>query len=152
MVWGDPKNCEEKIQTDGRFEFGSKQFEHFASYNHIDMLIRSHEEVPMGFTSFFGNRLFTIFSSGGKKNPQTCYPSVEPAFAVIHNRDYIIENSFLYHIRSGGMDTFANLFSNYAFTDRQIEDFNLNEEFVCEETTRHEIKTKLKIIRSSFAE
>ena len=74
MVWGDPKDCDRKIQVEGRFEFGRLQFDHFAQRNHIDMLFRSHEEATQGYRSFFDNRVFTIFSTGGVENDQNRLP------------------------------------------------------------------------------
>jgi hypothetical protein len=39
----------------------------------LDALIRSHEPENKGYKSFFGGRLHTIFSTGGKGNPDTAY-------------------------------------------------------------------------------
>ena len=102
MIWGDPKDYDEKMQVEGRFEFGRKQFERFYVRNHIDLIMRSHEEASLGYKSFFNNRVFTIFSTGGDKNPQAGYPEAEPAFAIISGSDLTIENSFLYQCLEGG--------------------------------------------------
>ena len=88
MIWGDPKDYDEKMQVEGRFEFGRKQFERFYVHNRIDLILRSHEEASLGYKSFFNNRVFTIFSTGGDKNPQTGYPETEPAFAIIRREAF----------------------------------------------------------------
>ena len=152
MVWGDPKEVEEKIQCDGRFEFGSKQFDQFVLQNHIDLMIRSHEEVPIGYKAFFGKRLYTLFSTGGEKNPQTGYPNVEPAFAVVQNQNCYFENSYIYQKNIDGKRFFANLFSNIAYTEAQIENCKLNEEFLCDEVTWGKVKSIMKEVRSGFSD
>ena len=49
MIWGDPSNDLEKYQVNGRFEFGSKQYEAYAQKNKLGRVYRSHEPVDDGF-------------------------------------------------------------------------------------------------------
>lgn len=151
MIWGDPKEVDEKIQIDGRFEFGINQFNHFASRNHIDLLIRSHEEVTYGFKAFFKNRLFTLFSTGGKGNKQTCYPSVEPALAVVNNKGYFFENCYVYKSIDGNKEQFVNVFSKIKYTERQVANYQLNDEFICQKEKRKDIESVMESVLSGFA-
>ena len=85
MIWADPRPDRLKLQGGGsRFEFGYEQFEQFAVANKIDRIFRSHEPVQNGVESFYNNRLYTIFSNGGTRNPLTGYPEVEnPVVAIM---------------------------------------------------------------------
>ena len=85
MIWADPRVEKSKLQGGGsRFEFGRDQFEHFVTANKIDRIFRSHEPVENGVQSFYENRLYTVFSNGGVKNPMTGYPGVEnPVVAIM---------------------------------------------------------------------
>lgn len=150
MIWGDPKDYDEKMQVEGRFEFGRKQFERFYSRNRIDLILRSHEEASLGYKSFFNNRVFTIFSTGGDKNPQTGYPEAEPAFAIINEGDLTIENSFLYQCLEGGNRWAVNLFSYQKYYGREAAGFQLSEEFVCDAEEREKQKKAFKAIRGAF--
>ena len=99
MIWGDPSNDEEKYQVAGRFQFGSKQFEAYVKKNNLSRVFRSHEPVDYGFKSFYDNRLFTIFSTGGNLNDQAGYADVQPAFAIVNAEgNYEIENSYIYRV------------------------------------------------------
>lgn len=150
MIWGDPKDYDEKMQVEGRFEFGRKQFERFYVRNHIDLIMRSHEEASLGYKSFFNNRVFTIFSTGGDKNPQTGYPEAEPAFAIISGSDLTIENSFLYQCLEGGNRWAVNLFSHQKYYGREAAGFQLSEEFVCNAEEREKQKKAFTAIRGAF--
>lgn len=150
MIWGDPKNCDRKIQMEGRFEFGRLQFDHFAQRNHINLLFRSHEEAPCGHQSFFDNRVFTIFSTGGSENDQTGYPTVEPAFAVIQNERFVIENSYIYRLRKDGKQIVLNLFNKQIYTDKQQEGLKLGEEFECNQEQCDFIRSVFKHIKASY--
>ena len=150
MIWGDPKDYDGKMQVEGRFEFGRKQFERFYVRNHIDLILRSHEEDSLGYKPFFNNRVFTIFSTGGDKNLQTGYSEAEPAFAIINGSDLTIENSFLYQCLEGGNRWAVNLFSNQKYYGREAAGFKLSEEFVCNAEDREKLKESFKTIRSAF--
>lgn len=142
MIWGDPSNDLEKYQVNGRFEFGSKQFDAYAKKNKLNRVYRSHEPVDDGYESFFDERVCTIFSTGGAMNEQTGYPEVEPAFAVIDTDGHCsIENSYLYHVTiEDGIDVFCNLYSGRLMKHREIKQYSLNPEFYCtgEESMRME--------------
>ena len=151
MIWGDPREVEEKIQIEGRFEFGAKQFDRFVSRNHIDLMIRSHEEVTYGFKAFFKNRLYTLFSTGGMGNQQTCYTSVEPALAVVNNKNFFFENSYVYQSVDGIKKQYVNIFSKIEYTEKQVANYQLNDEFICQKEKRKDIVGVMEIILSGFA-
>lgn len=153
MIWGDPSKYEEKIQVDGRFEFGSKQFDRWMSRNHIDLLLRSHEEARFGYEPMFGKRLYTLFSTGGEQNPQTGYPNVEPAMGIIRNDSLDIENSFLYKIRKseGGL-MYVNLLTKQKYTEKQIEHYKMGDEFVCTKQQCSPIREILKMFCADNAQ
>lgn len=133
MIWGDPSSDEEKYQVAGRFQFGSKQFEAYAKKNKLSRIFRSHEPVEYGFKSFFDNRLFTIFSTGGSLNDQAGYADVQPAFAVV-NADgaYKIENSYIYLLSiCGAIDLIADISTEELMGFKAFSKFALNEEFSC---------------------
>lgn len=150
MIWGDPKDYDEKMQVEGRFEFGRKQFERFYAHNHIDLILRSHEEAPLGHKAFFGDRLYTIFSTGGSDNPQTGYPEAEPAFAVIQGDSLKIENSFLYQCLDGGNRWAVNLFSHQKYYGRDAGCYQLSEEFMCDAEKKEQLIKAFKDIKSVF--
>ena len=150
MIWGDPSEYDEKIQTEGRFEFGSKQFERFTKLNHIGLLFRSHEEAAKGYKSFYENRLYTIFSTGNHDNFQTGYPSVEPAFAVIQGNQVFIENSYVYKILIEGTINVVNLFNKQKYSDKQYEYLKLNDEFMCNEEKGKLIREVFKDVQAAF--
>ncbi len=151
MIWGDPSPYNEKIQVDGRFEFGRKQFDRWISRNPIDLLLRSHEEAANGYTPFFDDRLFTIFSTGGTENPQTGYPKVQPAFSIIQNDQFIIENSFIYLVRKETGTKNINLLNKQVLTDKQIANFKMSEEFVCDESKCKQLREMFKSMVETFS-
>lgn len=151
MIWGDPRDYEEKMQIEGRFEFGCKQFNRFSSINKISMLIRSHEEATFGYKSFFNESLFTIFSTGGNENDQTGYPAVEPAFVVIsHDGSLFIENSYLYKVGTDNNFYFVNLFNNRIYTDKQVLFSHFENEFICSKEEKEIIRIVFKQIQNAF--
>ena len=153
MIWGDPSPDWEKYQVSGRYQFGLSQFDAYAKKNNISRLFRSHEPVKNGFMSFFDNRLYTIFSTGGTDNDQTGYGNIDPAFAIIHGSgDYFVENSYLYgvHLCSGILkltcNPFAGSFPGYVSTG----DYAINEEFLCDEKTILEIESIFMKVKEGF--
>ena len=150
MIWGDPSEYDEKIQAEGRFEFGSKQFERFAKSNRINLLFRSHEEAAKGYKFFYENRLYTIFSTGNHENSQTGYPSVEPAFAVIQGNQVFIENSYVYKIIKEGTINVVNLFNKQKYSDKQHDNLKLNDEFMCNEEKGKQIRETFKEVQTAF--
>ena len=137
MIWADPRPDRFKLQGgSSRFEFGSEQFDQFVTANKIDRIFRSHEPVQNGVEAFFGNRLYTVFSNGGTKNPVTGYPEVEnPVFAIMGvdgevrfeslffkkvtiNKGYTVLNTVLY------MEEDAS-----AGFSLELDDLHLNNEF-----------------------
>lgn len=137
MIWADPRQERFKLQGGGsRFEFGYEQFEQFVIANKIDRIFRSHEPVHNGVEAFYDNRLYTVFSNGGTKNPVTGYPEVEnPVVAIMGvdgevrfesiffkkvtiNKGYTILNTVLYM----GEDASAGF-------SLELDDLHLNNEF-----------------------
>ena len=133
MIWGDPSEDKEKYQVAGRFQFGSSQFEAYALKNNLTRLFRSHEPESDGYKSYYENRLYTIFSTGGSMNDQSGYEGVNPAIAVIKdNGDYFIENTFIYKFGLFNiLDIISNLFSGEFFNGKKICNCSLNDDFYC---------------------
>ncbi len=133
MIWGDPSNDEEKYQVAGRFQFGRKQFEAYAKKNRLSRVFRSHEPVEYGYTPFYDNQLFTIFSTGGNDNEQSGYADVQPAFAIIDAEGkYEIENSYIYRVvLSGVIDLIIDLFTESIIRIQSAGKYALNAEFCC---------------------
>lgn len=152
MIWGDPSHDVQKYQVAGRFQFGSGQFEAFASKNGISRLFRSHEPVRFGFESFFGDRLFTVFSSGGDGNDQAGYADITPAFAVVcGDGSFFLENSFIYRIEVGEvLDAVCNLFTGEFLKSRSAAKCSLRDEFVCDEEAAMEIEALFVRMKEGF--
>jgi UDP-2,3-diacylglucosamine pyrophosphatase LpxH len=153
MIWGDPAEDEEKYQTSGRFQFGSKQFEAYAQKNKLSRLFRSHEPVEFGFKSFFNNKLFTIFSTGGSENDQAGYADVQPAFAIVDaDGSYEIENSYIYRvIFSGVIDMLIDLYSENIIRILNIGKYALNDEFCCSAQDALNIREFFAKINEAFS-
>lgn len=86
MLWGDPSDAKFKNQSfSTRFEFGSEQFESFLKETNFTHIIRSHEPTVSGYESKFGDKLFTVFSTGGTGNQNSFYADSVPypSYAVI---------------------------------------------------------------------
>ena len=152
MIWGDPSNDEEKYQVAGRFQFGRKQFEAYATKNHLSRVFRSHEPVEYGYTPFYDNRLFTIFSTGGNDNEQSGYVDVQPAFAIIDAEgNYEIENSYIYRVVfSGVIDLIIDLYTEKIIRIQNAGKYALNEEFCCTAQDALEIRALFNNIIKAF--
>lgn len=137
MIWADPRAEKTKLQGGGsRFEFGEEQFLRFAAESKIDRVFRSHEPVDNGIKTFYGERLVTIFSNGGRDNPMTGYPHVDnPAFGIMGTDGEIRYESV--HLKKCSVKYGFSDFSSYLYMGkeadptlgRKIEDPHLNEEF-----------------------
>ena len=149
MIWGDPRDCDEKMQFDSRFEYGRKQFERFATRNHVSLLLRSHEEVAEGYKKFFGGSVVTLFSTGGKANEQTGYPNVEPVFAVLCDGELHIESCFVYDVCAASGPIAMNLFTNNRQDSRAVRDM-LGDEFRCSWEKSQQIIAAFKAARAAF--
>lgn len=152
MIWGDPCRDKEKFQVVGRFQFGSLQFDAYAQKNQLARLFRSHEPVSDGYESFFDDRLYTIFSTGGSQNDQAGYAGINPAFAVIKgDGSYFIENSFVYKMELFGvLDLVCNLFSDEIIKRKDAKQCCLNEEFYCSESDALKIEAMFDQIKQGF--
>jgi len=152
MIWGDPSSDLEKYQVNGRFEFGSKQFEAYAQKNNLNRVFRSHEPVDDGFESFFGGSVCTVFSTGGAMNEQTGYPEVEPAFAVIGANGYCcIENSYLYHVFiEDEVDVCCNLYSGKTLKRKEAKNYSMHPEFYCTDEKATQIGSLFKAVNDGF--
>lgn len=152
MIWGDPSADLEKYQVNGRFEFGSKQYEAYAQKNKLSRVFRSHEPVDDGFESFFNDCVCTIFSTGGAMNEQTGYPEVEPAFAIINpDGGYHIENSFLYHvIIEDEVGICCNLYNGELIKRQEIKKYSVNPEFYCTDEKIMQIASLFNKVNEGF--
>lgn len=149
MIWGDPRDCDEKMQFDSRFEYGRKQFERFATRNHVSLLLRSHEEVTEGYKKFFDGSVVTLFSTGGKANAQTGYPNVEPVFAVLCDGELYIESCFVYDVSAPSGPVAMNLFTNNRLDGSAVRDM-LGNEFRCTWDKSQQIIAAFKAARAAF--
>lgn len=152
MIWGDPCRDQEKFQVAGRYQFGSLQFDAYAQKNQLARLFRSHEPVIDGYESFFDERLYTIFSTGGSQNDQAFYADINPAFAVIKgDGSYFIENSFVYKVELFGViGLVCNLFSDEIIENKNTKHSSLNEEFYCSESEALKIEAMFARIKQGF--
>ena len=136
MIWSDPKAAPFKVQgPSARFSFGRDQFAHFMEKNHLNRLFRSHEPVENGVESFYDDRLFTIFSTGGAENGYTGYPDVlNPVFGILSvDGEIRFESIFL---RRVSVQNGASSFETMLYMGRKAEmgafppgDLHLNPEF-----------------------
>lgn len=142
IIWSDPRKAPTKQQgKDSRFEFGEEQFEHFMSHNSLNRLFRSHEPVGNGVESFYGNRLYTIFSTGGTNNTKSGYQNIlNPSFGIIApNGDIRFESIFFTRINTGDGNACQ---SEIRYMDepapedfmKNTDDLHLNEEFYIKQT------------------
>ena len=152
MIWGDPSNCLEQDQERTRFLFGSLQFEAYAERNNLSRVFRSHEPERYGFKAYFEQRLYTIFSTGGKYNKQTGYERVQPAFAVIRSDgSYFIESSYIYKKTDHGQTSgCVNLFTHGQIDGNEASHFSLNSEFFCSNDTATRIMSVLERVSQGF--
>ncbi len=152
MIWGDPSNCLEQDQERTRFLFGSLQFEAYAVKNNLSRVFRSHEPERYGFKAYYEQRLYTIFSTGGKYNKQTGYERVQPAFAVIRSDgSYFIENSYIYKKTDHGQTSgCVNLFTHGQIDGNEASHFSLNSEFFCSNDTATRIMSVLERVSQGF--
>ena len=76
MVWNDPKDCDFDFRPSCRGKrikyFGQIAFDRFAADLGIELMLRGHEVFEEGFKSFFGERLFSVFTAttGGTVKPK----------------------------------------------------------------------------------
>ena len=76
MVWNDPKDRDFDFRPSCRGKrmkyFGQVAFDRFATNLGIELMLRGHEVFEEGFRSFFGGRLFSVFTAtaGGTVKPK----------------------------------------------------------------------------------
>ncbi len=76
MVWNDPKDRDFDFRPSCRGRrmkyFGQVAFDRFSADLGIELMLRSHEVFEEGFKSFFGGRLFSVFTAtaGGTVKPK----------------------------------------------------------------------------------
>jgi hypothetical protein len=93
MLWGDPGDASSSFRgTEIRFEFNKGEFIEFMDKHNYDILIRGHQPVDNGVMFCYNNRLISLFSSGGHKNPDSFYPDdvANPAFVIINEEGEIL--------------------------------------------------------------
>lgn len=153
MIWGDPSRDEEKYQVSGRFQFGRKQFEAYVQKNSLNRVFRSHEPVDFGYASFFNDRLFTIFSTGGSVNDQSGYGGIEPAFAVVNSDgNFEIENSYIYRVNiAGALDLIVDPSSEEVIKVKNLHKYMLNDEFSCSVSGVLKVLKAFEAIGDAFA-
>ena len=97
MVWSDPYDGYDeafKNTSDIRFDFSKEEFIAFCKKYDIDLFLRAHEQQSKGYKSYFGNRLISVFSSGGKNkdenevvNKHSYYSDVSPNILKISSNE-----------------------------------------------------------------
>jgi hypothetical protein len=98
MMWSDPSDAEhvpaELQRATARFSFGTRQLRAFLGKLGVTTLIRGHERIVEGFKIAVDTpeaQLLTLFSSGGRENPDlpttSNYREVTPAALSILHRD-----------------------------------------------------------------
>ena len=152
MIWGDPSNDKEKYQVSGRYQFGSLQFEAYAQKNKLSRVFRSHEPVEYGYESFFDNRLYTVFSTGGSGNDQAGYGDINPAIAIIKgDGTYFLENSYIYDIGlCDTLDLVCNLFSGDFLNSKASKTCTINDEFFCTEEVALRVESIFAKVKNGF--
>jgi diadenosine tetraphosphatase ApaH/serine/threonine PP2A family protein phosphatase len=87
VLWTDPgtvEDCPINMKAVFHAPFGKKQFRHFMEKMGASLIIRGHEEVANGCEFTYPDTLITVFSAGGKDNPQSySYTHVTPRFVRI---------------------------------------------------------------------
>ncbi len=67
LAWNDPKEADFRFAANSRGRrvrsFGRKAFDEFSDNLGINLFFRAHEVIPDGISTFFNNRLFSIFSA-----------------------------------------------------------------------------------------
>jgi hypothetical protein len=93
VLWTDPGEVEDfPINTGAVFHapFGKKQFSRFMNKFGGHLLIRGHEAIDGGCEFTYPGSLITVFSAGGKDNPDSfAYNTVTPRFLRITNNNRI---------------------------------------------------------------
>lgn len=83
IMWSDPqREGEDLLLTGKRFKYSEGHFHNYSKYFHIDALYRGHEVVVDGIRSHFGNKVFTVFSTG--KSPDSYYHWVTPKIVALN--------------------------------------------------------------------
>lgn len=77
IMWSDPQRAgEDLLLTGKRFKYSAAHFDTYSNYFHIDTIYRGHEVVEDGIRSHFGDKVFTVFSTGNSYD--TYYHWVSP--------------------------------------------------------------------------
>lgn len=81
IMWSDPIYGDEDDRKNmGRFKFYEKHFDAFSKKYGADHIIRGHQYRPEGIYKTFGDKVYTVFSSGhliGENNLTTAYEGVK---------------------------------------------------------------------------
>jgi hypothetical protein len=76
VVWNDPRENDYYFRHNSRSDraryFGKQAFEKFMSDIQAEIMFRAHEVFPDGYTTFFNNRLVSVFSAtyGSRVRPK----------------------------------------------------------------------------------
>ncbi len=82
IMWSDPQREGEDLDLTGkRFNYSEAHFDNYSKYFHIDTLYRGHEVVEDGIRTHFGDKVFTVFSTGN--SPDTYYHWVTPKIVML---------------------------------------------------------------------
>jgi protein phosphatase len=80
MLWADPDETIQGVVTGehlhGRIKFGSLVFDAFMKKNNLDLLVRGHQKWKEGFKTFFGGRLYSLFSTSTYDGVPKFHPKI----------------------------------------------------------------------------
>ncbi len=80
MLWSDPDEMIRGILTgehlQGRIRFGSPVFDAFMQGNKLDLLVRGHQKWTEGYKTFFGGRLYSLFSTASYDGKPRFHPKI----------------------------------------------------------------------------
>lgn len=79
ILWSDPDEMTQNIVTDGdtgRLKFGLSVFQRFMQANNLHMLVRGHQKWNEGYRAFFGNTLYSLFSTSKYDDKKKFEPKI----------------------------------------------------------------------------
>ena len=80
MLWADPDEMIQGVVTGehlhGRIKFGLPVFDAFMQKNNLDLLVRGHQKWNEGVKTFFGGRLYSLFTTSTYDGVPKFHPKI----------------------------------------------------------------------------
>jgi predicted phosphodiesterase len=80
MLWADPDEMIQGVVTGehlhGRIKFGLPVFDAFMKKNQLDLLVRGHQKWKEGFRTFFGGKLYSLFTTSTYDGVPKFHPKI----------------------------------------------------------------------------